>query len=88
MLLFSVVYYEQALVPASGTMHTHAFKSGSLSLKLGRMFQDLYNDVPSLTHSAPLQVRPQLSQHQDTMKYFSKRLGPQPRKVLWDHGGG
>lgn len=75
------------MVLVSGTMNTYAFKSGSLSLKLGRMFQELYNDIPSLTHSAPLQVRPQLCQQQDTTKYVSKRLGPESHKILCTLGG-
>lgn len=55
-------------------MHMYALKSLRLSLKLGRIFQELCNDITSLTHSAPLQVRSQLSQQQDTMKYVSKSV--------------
>lgn len=67
-------------------MHAYALKSLCLSLKLGRIFQELYNDITSLTHSAPLQVRPQLSQQQDTVKYVSKSLGTQSHKILRTHG--
>lgn len=56
LLLFNIVYYKESIVILSWTMHTYALKSLRLSLKLGRIFQELYNGITSLTHSAPLQV--------------------------------
>lgn len=51
MLLFNIVYCQQPMVIFSWTMHTQASKSLCLSLKLGRIFQELHNDITSLPHS-------------------------------------
>lgn len=51
MLLFNIVYCQQPMAIFSWTMHTQASKSLCLSLKLGRIFQELHNDITSLPHS-------------------------------------
>lgn len=70
MLLFNIVYCQQPMVIFSWTMHTQASKSLSLSLKLGRIFQELHNDITSL----PLPTA-HLSQQQHPLKYVPKSLG-------------
>lgn len=62
-------------------MHTQASKSLSLSLKLGRIFQELHNDITSL----PLPTA-QLSRQQHPLKYVPKSLGTQSPKILCTRG--
>lgn len=81
MLLFNIVYCQQPMVIFSWTMHTQASKSLSLSLKLGRIFQELHNDITSL----PLPTA-QLSQQQHPLKYVPKALGTQSPRILCTRG--
>lgn len=81
MLLFNIVYYQQPMVIFSWTMHRQASKSLSLSLKLGRIFQELHNDITSL----PLPTA-QLSQQQHPLKYAPKSLGTQSPRILCTRG--